>query len=321
MTTTASGFIDIHAHFSPPITPEARRTAWEAMQRERFLTPQPFEWRLDETLAHMDETGTAMQMLSNVPTDHARLRASNDYGAQIVATHPTRFGLLAALPTDDPRAASEEIQRVGVVDGWAVTTLYNGRSLADTALDPLWQELDDRHAVVFVHPNAYAPAVVGMPAPLIEVAFDTGRTVVAMLYAGVFTRFPNIAFVIAHAGGAVPLLAGRLALLGAEPWVPNPHALSTTDITTTLRRLWADTAASTSDQQLAAAAATFGEDHLLYGSDWGVPCTDRASALRDITSLRRTEAISHTARAAVPDRAHTLFPQAAHRARNGSRRP
>jgi hypothetical protein len=51
MIRTASGFIDIHAHFSPPTTPESRQTAWEAMQREQFLAPEPFEWRLDETLA------------------------------------------------------------------------------------------------------------------------------------------------------------------------------------------------------------------------------------------------------------------------------
>ena len=311
---TGSGLIDIHAHFSLPTTPESRRTAWEAMRQQQFLAPEPFEWRLEETLAHMDQTGTAMQMLSTVPNDLARLRASNDYGAQIVAAHPTRFGLLAALPTDDPQAALEEIQRVGAADGWAVTTVHNGHSLAESALDPLWQDLDDQRAVVFVHPNAYAPASAGMPAPLIEVAFDTGRTVVAMLYAGVFARFPNITFVIAHAGGAVPLLAGRLSLIGAQPWVPNPHGLSTDDITTTLRRLWADTAASASDQQLAAAAATFGDDHLVYGSDWGVPCTDHASALRNIHALRHTQAIDPTSRAAVLSRARTLFPQAARRA-------
>lgn len=320
MTRTASALIDIHAHFSLPTTPEARHAAWEASRRQHFLAPEPFEWRLDETLAYMDETGTSMQMLSTVPNDPQRLRASNDYGAKIVATHPSRFGLLAALPTDDAQAALAEIHRVGAVDGvdgWAVSTVYNGRSLADGALDPLWRELEDRRAVVFVHPNAYAPAVVGLPTPLIEVAFDTGRTVVSMLYAGVFARFPNITFVIAHAGGAVPLLAGRLGLIGTQPWVPNPHGLSSTDIATTLRRLWVDTAASASDQQLAAAAATFGDDHLVYGSDWGVPCTDTASAVRNIRALSDTRAIDQATRAAVPERAKNLFPRAARRMENG----
>ncbi len=316
MTDTAVGPIDIHAHFSPPTTTEHRRATWQAMRRERFLAQQPFQWRLEETLAHMDETGTAMQLLSNIPTDPARLRASNDYGAHLVAAHPTRFGLLAALPTDNSDAALRETERVGAVDGFAVTTVYNGRSLADTSLDPLWRELDTRQAVVFVHPNAYAPATAGLPAPLVEVAFDTARTIVTMLYTALFNRFPHITFVLAHAGGALPLLAGRLALLGAEPWVPNPHRLTTTDITATLRHLWADTAASTDPRQLAAAAATFGADHLVHGSDWGVPCTTPASALRNLHTLHRTDALDPTTRAAVLDRARTLFPHAAQRAQH-----
>ncbi|MFC8217974.1 amidohydrolase family protein [Streptomyces sp. NPDC057362] len=125
-----------------------------------------------------------------------------DYGLEIVAQHPSRFGLLAALPTDDAPAALEETRRVNGVDGWAMTTVYNGRSFAEPHLDPLWERLDSRHAVVFVHPNAYAPSTAGLPTPLIEVAFDTGRTITGMLYAGVFNRYPNITFVIAHWGVA-----------------------------------------------------------------------------------------------------------------------
>ncbi|MFJ5991400.1 amidohydrolase family protein [Lentzea sp. NPDC092896] len=307
--------LDVHAHFTPPRSVETDRALWEAGRREHFLLPEPFTWRLDETLAVMDETGTAMQLLSKIPTEHGTLRDSNDYGAEIVGEHPSRFGLLAALPTDDPDRARQEIRRHGTADGWAVTTVYNRHSLADPALDPVWQELDDRRAVVFVHPNAYAPASAGLPAPLAEVTFDTGRTVVAMLYAGVFTRFPNITFVIAHAGGTLPVLAGRLALLGAEAWVPNPRDLSRDDIAATLRRLWVDTAASASTQQLAAAAATVGDGHIVYGSDWGVPCTTAHSLVRNIEGLQTTTALSPVARTRVRNRARELFPDAVRRTR------
>jgi 6-methylsalicylate decarboxylase len=306
--------IDVHAHFSPPTSPQVRQARWETSRRELFLAPEPYEWSLRDTLAVMDESRTAMQLLSNIPAELDELRASNDYGAEIVATHPSRFGLLAALPTDDPDAAVAEVHRASGADGWAVHAVYNGVSLHEPSLDPLWGELNRRRAVVFVHPNAYSPAVAGMPRPLIEVAFETGRTVVAMLYAGVFQRFPEITFLIAHAGGTVPVLAGRLSLLGAQPWVPNPLGLSRADIAATLRRLWVDTAASASDQQLAAAAATVGEDHLVYGSDWGVPCTDRGSLTRNIQALRHSCGLSEAARASVRDRARILFPDAARRA-------
>lgn len=306
--------IDVHAHFSPPASAEVRRARWEMTRREHFLAEAPYEWSLTETLAVMDETHTAMQLLSNIPADLGELRTSNDYGAEIVAAHPSRFGLLAALPTDDPDAAIAEIRRVGEVDGWAVHAEYNGVSLQDPVLDPLWAELNRRHSVVFVHPNAYVPAVAGMPRPLFEVAFDTGRTVAAMVYTGVFQRFPDITFVFAHAGGTFPVLAGRLSLLGAESWVPNPLGLSREDIAATLRRLWVDTAASASTQQLAAAAETVGEDHIVYGSDWGVPCTGRASLTRNLHALQDNRALSAAARAAIRDRAGVLFPDAARRA-------
>jgi hypothetical protein len=53
------------------------------------MTPQPFEWKVDEILSYMDRQGIAMQMLSNVPNSHAVLRSSNDYGTTIVKQHPT----------------------------------------------------------------------------------------------------------------------------------------------------------------------------------------------------------------------------------------
>jgi 6-methylsalicylate decarboxylase len=56
--------------------------------------------------------------------------------------------------------------------------------------------------------------------PLIEVAFETARTLVNMLYAGTFRRYPNIKFIASHGGVALPPLADRLELLGTEPWVP-----------------------------------------------------------------------------------------------------
>jgi 6-methylsalicylate decarboxylase len=52
-----------------------------------------------------------MQMLSVIPKALDALKASNDYGAELVKRHPSRFGLLAALPTNDPQACLAEIKR------------------------------------------------------------------------------------------------------------------------------------------------------------------------------------------------------------------
>jgi predicted TIM-barrel fold metal-dependent hydrolase len=100
-----------------------------------------------------------------------------------------------------------------LADGFAATAVYNGVWLGDASLDPIWATLNESHATVFVHPDAYVALSKGWPAPLIEVAFDTTKTVVDMIYKGIFSNFPKIRFVIAHARGYVPILSDRLALL------------------------------------------------------------------------------------------------------------
>src|SRR5437588_3282092 len=97
-----SDLIDVHAHFTPPTTAEEREARWHAMREAQFLAPAPYHWTVDATLDYMDRAGVAMQLLSNIPKTADALRASNDYGTSLVSDHPSRFGLLAALPTDDP---------------------------------------------------------------------------------------------------------------------------------------------------------------------------------------------------------------------------
>jgi predicted TIM-barrel fold metal-dependent hydrolase len=264
----------------------------------------------------MDRAGIAMQLLSNIPKTLDALRASNDYGRTIVAAHPTRFGLLAALPTDDPDATLAEIARMDRddgVDGFAVTCRYNEVYLSDARLDPVWAELDRRGAAVFCHPDAYAPASFGRPSPIVEVAFETARTFVDMLYAGVFRRFPNIRFVVAHCGAALPALSGRLVLLGTEPWVPNPNGLTRDEMRASLRALYLDTAMTGSAHTLSPALAMTSADHIVYGSDCGVPCTSDRTMLENIDALLHYDGLSADAIQAIGRNALRVFPSAAMR--------
>ena len=176
-------------------------------------------------------------MLSCIPTSHETLRATNDYGAALVSAHPDRFGLLAALPTDDPTACLVEIERTVSSyaippDGFALSTCYNNQPLADPRLDPVWAALDVRGAVVHIH----------------------------------------LTTTIAPAGGALPALAGRLELLGAESWVDNPQGVTREEITRQLGGLHVDTAAS-ARTGIPAAAVMCGPEKCVYGSDCGVPCS------------------------------------------------
>lgn len=94
------------------------------MQNYDWIGAKPPDWSVESALDVMDRLGIRMQMLSNIPFAPDMLRKSNEYGASIVERYPSRFGLLAALPTDDPDAALAEIERAATMlqaDGFAMT--------------------------------------------------------------------------------------------------------------------------------------------------------------------------------------------------------
>jgi predicted TIM-barrel fold metal-dependent hydrolase len=318
------GWIDVHAHFAPPRPSNVDdETVVELMRAACWCVDEAPEWNAETTLAYMDRTGIQMQMLSNIPKDLEQLRQSNDFGASLVVEHPDRFGLLAGLPTDDPGAALAEIGRASGelrADGFAVTCSYNNVGLGDERLEPVWAELGRRRAVVFAHPDAYRLGEQGRPAALLDVAFETTRTFVDMLYAGVFRRHPDIRFVVAHCGAALPALSGRLQLLGLEGWVPNPQKITPSELRTHLRRLHLDTAA-TSPTALAAALSMTAPEQLVYGSDCGVACTTDATMDTNLEALLSYPHLTAGQLTGVGRRGFELFPDAAARAADTNRRP
>jgi hypothetical protein len=117
--------------------------------------------------------------------------------------------------------------------------------------------------------------------------------------------------IVAHCGrgGALPAMTGRLGMLGGEPWVPNPNALTAEEIQARLRRFYLDTAATGFASSLAPALVMTTPDHLVYGSASGVPFSTEETveanrqALLDCAGLTR-----HSARqsAATPRRCSRL---------------
>jgi 6-methylsalicylate decarboxylase len=308
-------WIDVHSHFYPPETEEQINARWELLKNAGWTSASAPRWDPESTIAYMDRTGIAMQMLSNIPKKLEPLRASNDYAASLVEKYPTRFGFLAALPTDNPEAAVEEIKRASDdlhADGFAVTFHYNGVYLSDQRLNPVWEELDRRRAVVFAHPDAYAGGVMGRPCVVIDVAFETARTVTDMLYAGTFRRFPNVTMILAHCGGALPALSGRLLLLGLENWVPNPSRVTPTEMREHLKRFFLDTAA-VCPTGLAPALEMTDADHLIYGSDCGVPCSTDATMDANLRALLNYSGLTAEQIQQIGQRALQLFPSAAKR--------
>src|SRR5262249_3297956 len=103
------------------------------------------------------------------------------------------------------------------LDGIVMLTNFNGVYLGDKRLDPVFEELNRRGAVVFIHPTSpicWQQSALGYRRPMIEFTFDRSREVVNLMFSRTTTRFPKVRFIVPHAGGTLPFLAGRVAMFG-----------------------------------------------------------------------------------------------------------
>ncbi|MBB5959523.1 putative TIM-barrel fold metal-dependent hydrolase [Saccharothrix tamanrassetensis] len=198
-------------------------------------------WEVGDTFRVMDDCGLDAAVLSVLVPDAALrlpdaadlVRRTNEWTAELVRAHPHRLGLLATLPLPDLGTSLAEVGHAfDVLDADGVVlpaSLADGALLGDPRLDPLLAELDRRGAVAFVHPNpGYRCSCTGapdsaaaVPPPLVDFVMDTTRAVANLLFRGALRRFPGIRFVLAHGGGTIPYLAGRLEL--AKTWVLAPQ--------------------------------------------------------------------------------------------------
>ena len=126
-------------------------------------------------------------------------------------------------------------------DGIALLTSYGDKWLGDPIYAPVFEELNRRKSVVFVHPTVPGCCQTLLPAvtPLVaEVPQDTTRAVANLLFTGSFSRFKDIRFIFTHAGGTVPMVAGRMQQYGPKSFAEKgPHAIEDE-----LKRLYYDIA-------------------------------------------------------------------------------
>ncbi|WP_192860031.1 amidohydrolase family protein [Mycobacterium sp. MS1601] len=313
---TGGTLVDVHAHYGPPIPEAALPDIEAAYRRANFLAPPASSWSPEQAIAFMDSYAIGVQMLSNPNQLSAgSARRYNDFGADVVARHPDRFGLLANVPLLDPAAALTEIARARDelgADGFALITNYDGRYLGHPSFDEVFAALDDGAATVFVHPvdpAGFDQLACGRPGPVIEFPMDTARTVIDALYAGVFRRYPRIRFIIAHAGGVLPTLATRVATTGMLPWVPNPRNLSAEEVRSQLAGLYYDTALSAHPNSLLPLLETTSASHVLFGSDY--PPAGDTVIEANMQLLRDTTVLDDGQLAAMASTAATLFPRLA----------
>ena len=285
--------VDFHHHYVPP-----RHLDAILAQRESGRTPP---WSAELSLEEMDRNGIATAICSLVQPGvwlgdpgHSRAlaRECNEYGARMAADHRGRFGLFAAIPLPDVDASLREIEYALdtlAADGIGLMTSFDDRYLGDPAFAPVYDELDRRGAIVYVHPTqpkCCKGLVPGVPVSTIEYATDTTRTIASLIFSGTTTRFPNIRFVFSHGGGTVPFLLGRFERLATErrdkdPWLIDgaaPH----------LRRFHYEIAQAHHRGALDALFALVPASNVLFGSDY--PLRPAAEAVAGLTAYDMNDA-------------------------------
>jgi predicted TIM-barrel fold metal-dependent hydrolase len=181
----------------------------------------------------------------------------------VVRERPDRFGLFATLTLPDVDGAIAEAHYAFdhlQADGVVLLANVGGRYLGDPAFDRLFAMLDEREAVVFVHPSDLpGPAIDGAPPYAADFLLDTTRAAITLVTSGTLTRYPKLRIILSHGGGFLPYAAYRIATLFHDSSPETGLAL--------LRRFYFDVALSSSPAALPSLCAFADPSHITFGSD------------------------------------------------------
>jgi 6-methylsalicylate decarboxylase len=312
--------IDIHAHYIPNFYREILIKSGLS-QPDGIETLPP--WDESTALQTMDRLGVRTAILSvSSPGIHfgddAQARALakrlNEEGARLIEKYPGRFGLFASVPLPDIEGSIHEavcaLDELGA-DGLVFESNHRGVYLGDPLLDPLYQELDRRGTVLFVHPTSppclCSPRLARQyPQPILELIFKTTRAICDMISSGVLDRFPNMRVLVPHAGAALPILAEHIDL--PFPPLSQSKGVSFKSMRDILRCLHFDLAGAPISELLDALLQVTDHNRIHYGSDYPFTPTDVCVSL--LQQIETTPLLNQELRECIfRENAVTLFPQ------------
>lgn len=194
----------------------------------------------------------------------------NDYGANLTKSYKDKIGFFASLPlplVEESVRAIDYALDVQNAHGFTLPTNARGIYLGDQRLDDILAKLNERHALVAIHPNEPKPINNDIKAeiltPLMEFFFDTTRTIIFMNQNNVFSRYPNIKWIVPHSGALLPIIVQRVDMGNKMFDVEN----QTDDLEQTMQSLYFDLAGKILPHQLPRLLTMVDENKIVYGAD------------------------------------------------------
>jgi 6-methylsalicylate decarboxylase len=272
--------IDVHHHVYAPLYTEVLNA--NGGDPSGWYIPK---WTLELDRALCSKVGIQTAILSATapgpsilsdPTEAAALaRKLNEFNAQVRDQDPTHYGFFASVPSlIDTELCLAEIRHAFDTlhaDGVVLMTRYGSANhyLGHPSFAPIWDELNSRSAVVFIHPTHPVDMHLvnaSLPQPMFDYPHETGRSAADLIVSNTLRdHAANCRIILSHGGGTLPMLLGRLA--GLLP--PSGFGDKTEqEIREEAAMFYFDTALTTDRAQLAALTRVARPGHILFGSDF-----------------------------------------------------
>ncbi|KAH7172926.1 amidohydrolase family protein [Fusarium sp. MPI-SDFR-AT-0072] len=208
------------------------------------------------------------------PEEGARVaRTMNEYSASLRDANP-KNGFFATVPSlqhtdlvlEELRYAFDTLQADGVTlfTSYATPQGYLGHA----EYVPIWEELNRRKAVVFVHPINNVAAVYfdeRLPMPAFDWPHETERTAMDLILNRRLEQFPDVKIILSHAGGTLAALVQRATMIALPEF---GDIMSAEDIVKQAKQFYFDTALSGSQEVFPLILSFAKPGHLLFGSDF-----------------------------------------------------
>jgi len=241
----------------------------------------------DLRLKEMDEAGIDVQVISHGAPSTQRLdaqaavrlaRDANDRLSAAIAAHPERFAAFAALPTPDPKAAADELERTVTQLGFKgamVHGLTNGVFFDDKRFWPIFERAQALDVPLYVHPAVPHSAVVEAyyrdylaDFPTLQTAawgftVETATQGIRLVLSGVFDAYPDVKIILGHMGEGLPFLLWRI-----DHALSRPGNRSVSFREQFSQHFYITTSGNFSTPALLCSMMELGVDRILFSVDW-----------------------------------------------------